>query len=51
MSRTIKGSKSPGYDYWTARPGNKHGISGYGKDVKKSTHKAERQQNKKDGLE
>ena len=42
MSRTKRGSKPPGYEYWTARPGNKHGIQGYGKQAKKNTHRKER---------
>lgn len=44
MSRTRKGSKPPGYEYWSARP-----LSGSppGKAVKKMTHKIERQQNKR----
>ncbi len=46
MSRTKKGAKGPGYDYWTARPGN-HGSQGYGPDVKKRTHRLERIQGKK----
>lgn len=41
MSRSKKGSKGPGYDYWTARPGN-HGSQGYGPDVKRHTHRLER---------
>lgn len=44
MSRSKSGSKSPGYDYWSRRPGS--GM-GYGKKVKKVTHKKERVQNKK----
>lgn len=43
MSRTIKGSKPIGFDFWSARPGNKHGAGGYGKAAKKFTHRAERQ--------
>lgn len=46
MSRTRKGLKAPGFDFWTARPGNKHGAGGYGKSAKRMTHKIERQQNK-----
>lgn len=47
MSRTIKGSKGPGYDYWSRRhPGN--GIIGHGKKVKKRTHKYERQKAKEE---
>ena len=41
MSRTKKGSKAPGYDYWTARPGNKGGGIP-GADTKKQTHRTER---------
>jgi hypothetical protein len=41
MSRTKKGSKGPGYEYWTARPGNKQGGRPC-KFTKKQTHKAER---------
>ena len=46
MSRTIRGSKSPGYEYWSARPGNRYGGH-VSKFTKKQTHKAERQNNKK----
>lgn len=43
MSRTKKGAKGPGYEYWSKRP-----MSGWGpcKVVKKFTHKIERQRNK-----
>lgn len=44
MSRTIKGSKSIGSDYWTARPGNKGG-GGLGPFYKRQTHRAERRIN------
>jgi hypothetical protein len=47
MSRTRKGTKGPGYEYWTARPGNRGGgtISpNGGKHTKKWTHRAERQE-------
>lgn len=46
MSRTKKGSKGPGYEYWSARPFNKGGgllSPKGGKHTKKRTHKAERQ--------
>lgn len=46
MSRTIRGSKPRGYDYWSARPFNKAGGC-VGKFTKKRTVKAERQQGKK----
>lgn len=45
MSRTMKGSKGPGYEYWSARPGNRHGAYP-GKSSKKLTHKAERRAGK-----
>ena len=45
MSRTNKGAKSAGYDYWSRRP---YSTSyGYGPDIKKLCHRAERRQNKK----
>ena len=47
MSRTKSGGKGPGFEYWTARPGNKHGAIP-GKTSKKVTHRAERQQGKAD---
>ena len=47
MSRTKSGSKGPGFEYWTARPGNKHGAFP-GKTSKKATNRAERQQGKSD---
>lgn len=53
MSRTKKGAKGPGYEYWAARPFNSGGglTSPHGgKHTKKRTHKAERQQHKKDHL-
>lgn len=42
MSRTKKGKKAPGYEYWTARPGNRHGGTP-GPAKKKHTHRTERQ--------
>lgn len=44
MSRTVKGGKAPGYDYWSKRPLSGSSPSPY---AKKLTHKIERQQNKK----
>lgn len=47
MSRTIKGSKGSGHEYWSRRPFNRHGgqISpNGGKHTKKRTHKAERRE-------
>lgn len=49
MSRTKKNKKTPGFEYWTARPGNKYGglYSPNGnKFFRRQTHKAERQENK-----
>lgn len=40
MSRTRKGKKGAGYDYWGRRAYS--GDCGYGPDVKKLTHKHER---------
>lgn len=45
MSRTKKGKKSPGYDYWGKRP---FSTSGYGPEIKKMTHKTERARAKQD---
>lgn len=46
MSRSKKGGKAPGYEYWTARPGN-HCGGLVGKFTKVTTHRAERRANKK----
>jgi len=40
MSRSVKGSKGPGYEYWGRRPGIKFGSPG--KEAKKLTHRLER---------
>lgn len=45
MSRTKKGAKSPGHEYWTARPGNIGGAVP-GKPTKRKTHRLERRLNK-----
>lgn len=53
MSRTVKGSKGPGYEYWSARPFNKGGgelSPNGGKHTKKRTHKAERQIGKAESM-
>lgn len=43
MSRTQRGSKPVGYEYWSKRPGNKCGnLLGAGKSTKKLTHSRER---------
>lgn len=52
MSRSRKGSKGPGYDYWSKRPGTKK-ASDPGKYAKKINHRLERIEGKnasKDGL-
>ena len=43
MSKTYRGEKGSGYEYWSKRP-NKDG--GVGKRSKRTTHKTERQRNK-----
>lgn len=43
MSRTKKGAKPPGYDFWSRRP---HSGNGFGPVVKNFTHRVERQQAK-----
>jgi hypothetical protein len=47
MSRTKKGGKGPGYEYWTARPGSRCGGSP-GAATKRLTHRSERQDGKQD---
>jgi len=45
MSRTKKGSKGPGYDYWSKRPvkgGSSTMSAGYGPEIKRQTHRTER---------
>ncbi|MNQ57595.1 hypothetical protein D3C85_717580 [compost metagenome] len=43
MSRTVKGSKGSGYDYWSRRP---FSGRGYGPAVKDFCHRTERMQEK-----
>ena len=45
MSRTKKGAKSPGYEYWSKRPLNGHSP---GSIAKRITHKLERAQQDQD---
>ena len=45
MSRTKKQKPAPGKEYWSRRPGNRHG-SVPGKVTKAYTHAVERQQGK-----
>ncbi len=42
MSRSIRGEKGPGYDYWSRRPFSSG--YGYGPSVKRLCHRAERRQ-------
>jgi hypothetical protein len=44
MSKTVKGGKPQGYEFWSKRPCN----GWTGRNGKKLTHKIERQKNKKD---
>ena len=48
MSRTTKGKKGPGFDYWSRRPGNESGCNSPGEGVKRRTHKLERIQAKRE---
>ena len=50
MSRTIKGSKGAGYEYWSRRPFNRYGGL-LGTYTKFRTHKAERKQGKREAIE
>lgn len=45
MSKTKKGSKGPGFEYWSKRP---YAGESPGKKTKKRTHKKERLDNKKE---
>lgn len=47
MSRTRKGRKAPGFEYWGPRPGNKHGGTP-GPAKKDETHRRERRQGKRE---
>ena len=42
MSRSNKGNKPAGFDYWSRRPYSS--SYGYGPDIKKLCHRAERRQ-------
>lgn len=47
MSKTIRGAKGPGYEYWSRRPkGSGHGCP-IGKKSKVITHQIERARSKK----
>lgn len=45
MSRTVKGKKGPGYEYWSRRPNCNGAV---GKEAKQIIHSIERQNNKKE---
>lgn len=45
MSKTTKGGKGPGFEYWSARPGNRAGGIP-GRITKTNTHRTERRQGK-----
>lgn len=47
MARSKTGSKSPGYDFWSSRPGS----GGSGPEAKGLTHRAERQDAKREVAE
>lgn len=44
MSRTDKGKKPPGFDYWTRRIGNESKCASFGPYVKLRTHRRERRE-------
>ena len=48
MSRSKRGGKGAGFEYWSARPGNKAGGGHPGAETKLRTHRTERQQGKRD---
>lgn len=47
MSRTKRGGKAPGFEFWSRRPGNKYGGA-IGRYAKTLTHSRERQMSKPD---
>lgn len=44
MSRTVRGGKAPGFEYWSKRPGNKSTYASVGSEQKKITHRLERRE-------
>lgn len=44
MSRTVRGGKAPGFEYWSKREGNKSNYASVGATQKKITHRKERRQ-------
>lgn len=47
MSRSKKGKKSPGYEYWSKRPIAKNHGAVPGRETKTRTHRLERLEGKK----
>lgn len=47
MSRSKKGKKAPGYEYWSKRPIAKNHGAAPGRDTKTRTHRLERLEAKK----
>jgi hypothetical protein len=47
VSRTKKGNKGAGFEYWGRRP-TKYPFADPGKAVKKNTHKLERKEGKRE---
>ena len=47
MSRTRKGNKGPGYDYWSRRMGNGSMCNAPGPVTKLDTHRKERQRDQR----
>lgn len=45
MSRTVRGEKGQGDDFWSGRP---HSGYGFGPDRKRKTHRTERQRGKRE---
>jgi len=50
MSRTNKGSKGSGFEYWSRRP-TKYRFADPGKDTKRNTHRLERQEGKREATD
>lgn len=48
MSKTFRGGKKPGYEYWSARPGNESTYASVGSTQKKITHRIERRRDQND---
>lgn len=48
MSRTVKGKKGVGYEYWSKRPVSRNCGANPGRESKKRTHRLERLEGKKE---